>query len=114
MTKRDYSQINTGRVYDTIAEATAEPETRKARKEYDAQEIQEFQENMKTSGRKGVKMARINMAFTPDVYEYIQVMSRVTGTTMTEFLNTAMRQHIRDHRELYDKAIEFRNSLNSL
>lgn len=117
---KNFSQINTDRVYNTIAEATAEPdiqetqevqETRKPRKEYTAQERLDFLQEMKTAGRKGVKLPRINLAFSPDVYEYIQIMSRVRGESMTAFVNIALRQHIEEHRDLYDKAIEFRNSL---
>lgn len=125
MAKKDFSQVNTGRVYDTIAAATAEPEQevqevqeiqetekkRKPRKEYTAQERLNFIQEMKTAGRKGVKLPRINLAFAPDVYEYIQIMSRVRGESMTDFVNIALRQHMEEHRDLYDKAIEFRNSL---
>lgn len=122
MAKKDFSEVNTGRVYDTIAAATAEPEQEaqevqettkkyKPRKEYTAQEKLDFMQEMRTSGRKGVKLPRINLAFAPDVYEYIQIMSRVRGESMTDFVNIALRQHIEEHRDLYDKAIKFRNSL---
>lgn len=122
MAKRDFSQVSTSRIYDTIAEATAEPEQEtqeiqeikkknKPRKEYTAQERLDFMQDMRTAGRKGVKLPRINLAFAPDVYEYIQIMSRVRGESMTDFVNIALRQHIEEHRDLYDKAIEFRNSL---
>lgn len=118
--KKDFSEVNTGRVYDTIAAATAEPEEQevqgkrkeyKPRKEYTAQERLDFMQEMRTAGRKGLKLPRINLAFAPDVYEYIQIMSRVRGESMTDFVNLALRQHIEDHRDLYEKAIEFRNSL---
>lgn len=119
MAKKDFSQVNTGRVYDAIAAATAAPEQEaqeattkyKPRKGYSEQEAQEFLQNMKTSGRKGLKLPRINLAFAPEVYEYIQTMSRVRGESMTEFVNLALRQHIEEHRDLYERAIEFRNSL---
>ena len=130
MAKKDFSAINTDRVYNTIAQATAEepetPDTQeaqetqgnrrkyKARKEYTEQEAAEYLMDGSTSGRKGVKMPRINMAFYPDVYEYIQTMSRVRGESLTAFINLAIRQHMRDHGELYKKAIEFRNSLDNL
>lgn len=117
MAKKDFSQINTDRVYNTIAEATAEPETqeaqetRKPRKEYTAQERLDFMQEMKTAGRKGVKLPRINLAFAADTYQYVQIMSRVRGESLTAFVNIALRQHMEEHRDLYDKAIEFRNSL---
>lgn len=118
--KKDFSAVNTGRVYGKIAEATAEQEVqevqessgkRKPRKEYTAQEKLELMQEMKTAGRKGVKLPRINLAFVPSVYAYIQIMSRVRGESMTEFVNLALQQHMEEHRDLYDKAVEFRNSL---
>ena len=134
MAIKDFSQVNTGRVYDTIATATAEPEQeaaevlqdqettevlqdqeeqkeRKPRRTYTEQEAAEALRTLKTSGRKGLKLPRINLAFAPDIYDYVQIMSRVRGESMTDFVNIALRQHMEEHRDLYDRAIEFRNSL---
>lgn len=121
MAKIDFSQVNTGRVYDTIADATAEPqeaqetagtqEERKERRTYSEQEAAKYLRDMKTSGRKGLKLPRVNLAFAPDIYDYIQTMSRVTGMNMTDFTNYVVRQYMEEHRDLYKKAIEFRNSL---
>ena len=128
MAKKDFSNVNTGRVYGTIAEATAEPEQeiaeklpeaaeqeiagkRKARRTYTEQEAAEILQTMKTAGRKGVKLPRINLAFAPDNYEYITIMSRVTGTTYTDFINHVIRQHMEEHRDIYNRAIDFKNSL---
>lgn len=63
------------------------------------------------AGRKGVKLPRINMAFAPEIYEYIQTVARVSGISMTDFVNLALREHARNHEELYSQAIEIRNSL---
>lgn len=114
MSKKDFSNVNTGRVYTTIAEATAEQETqpkRKDRKTYTEQEAAEFLHDMRTTGHKGVKLPRINVAFAPDVYEYISTMSRVRGESMTTFINTVLRSYMQEHMDVYEKAIEFKNSL---
>ena len=128
MAKKDFSQINTNRVYGTIAEATAEPEqeavevlqdaaaqeitqTRKERRTYSEQEAAEILQTLRTSGRKGVKLPRINLAFAPEVHEYITVMSRVRGENLTQFVNMVLKQHMEEHRDIYEKAIEFKNSL---
>lgn len=116
MAKKDFSTIDTSSVYGTIAEATApaadqEQNRPKSRREYTAEERLQFMEEMRTSGRKGIKMDRINMAFTPDIFEYIQIMSRVTGMTKTGFVNHALKQHMEEHGDLYEKAKEFRRSL---
>ena len=122
MGEKDFSGIDAGRMYNAIHEATAEPaqeaqevqETKrqyKPRREYTEQEKQEYMQQGKTTGRKGLKMPRINLAFAPDIYEYIQIMSRVTGQSMTDYVNTILRQYMEDHQDIYKKAVEFRNSL---
>lgn len=113
---KDFSAVNTGRVYDTIAEATAEPAqetqgTRKERRTYTEQETEEFLQNMKTAGRKGLKLPRVNFAFAPDIYDFVKTMSRVSGLNMTDYINSILRQYMEEHRDIYEKAIEFRNSL---
>lgn len=128
MAKKDFSKVNTGSVYGTIAEATAEPEQeaaeviqeaaaqekpkkRKERKTYTEQEIAEIQKSMNTSGRKGAGLPRINLAFTPEVYTYIKIMSRVRGENLTQFVNYVLQQYKEEHKDVYEKAIEFKNSL---
>lgn len=122
MGEKDFSGIDAGRMYNAIHEATAEPaqeaqevqETKrqyKPRREYTEQEKQQYMQQGKTTGRKGLKMPRINLAFAPDIYEYIQIMSRVTGQSMTDYVNTILRQYMNEHQDIYKKAVEFRNSL---
>lgn len=124
MAKKDFSKVNTGRVYSTIAEATAEPEQaqeaqeiieeqpkRKERRTYTEQEKAEILQSLHTAGRKGVRLPRINLAFSPEVHEYITTMSRARGETLTEFCNLVLREHMEKHRDLYERALEFRKSL---
>ena len=117
--KKDFTTANTGRVYSTITEATAEPETqetqqaqgtRKPRKAYTAQEAQEMRQAGTTQGRKDCKAVRINMAFTPDVHEYIKTMARVRGESVTQFTNYVFQQSMKDNAELYEKAQGFKNA----
>ncbi len=82
-----------------------------SRKTYTEEERQAFMASLRTGGRKGCKLPRINMAFTPELYEYVRTMSKVSGLTLTVFLNTVLKQYMDEHREQYEKAIEFRNSL---
>ena len=97
------------------AEAAPQPEqVQKAegsRKTYTEEERQAFMASLRTGGRKGCKLPRINMAFTPELYDYIRTMSKVSGLTLTVFLNTVLKQYMDEHREQYDRALEFRNSL---
>lgn len=45
-----------------------------------------------TQGRKGCKMPRINMAFEPDIHGWIQKSARQNGITMTNFVNSILRE----------------------
>ncbi len=119
MARKDFTQINTDPVYQTIADATADPDTvqeekkpRKERRTYTEEEAAEYVDALKTSGRKGLKLPRINLAFRPETYAYVQTMSRVMGYNMTEFVNDALEQHMREHMDEYEKALEFRKILD--
>lgn len=138
--KKDFSAVNVNPVYSAIAEATEQlpgqlainndseiveeqpaavaqevleeqPKQRKARKTYNATEAEELKETLNTTGRKGVKLPRINMAFTPANYEFLKIMAQVRGQTITEFLNDIIKEARTEHADIYEKAIEFRNSL---
>lgn len=99
--KPDFTGINTGRVIQSIEQATtragqqgtASPQEAKARAS-----------KLKTQGRKGCKAVRINMAFTPENYDYIRVMARLTGNTMTGFANLAIERYREQNQELYEQA----------
>lgn len=118
---KDFKGINAGKVKSTIAEATQEapdtqeiqetPRKNKPRKTYTTQEAAEFSNSLKTAGRKGVKLPRINLAFTPEVYDYIKTMSKAAGLTYTEFVNHILQAHKEEHADVYQQAINFRNSL---
>ena len=117
MAKKNFDDVNTAPVYSKLTEATeaqgAAP-LKKERRKYSEQETLDFMQEMKTSGRKGLKLPRINVAFQPDVYQYVNIMSRVRGDTLTEFVNLALRQHMEQNRELYDRALEFRREIDNL
>lgn len=119
MAKKDFSKVNTNKVYEAIEEATAEPvqdaqekpKKQKERRTYTEQEALEIMQTLKTSGRKGIKLPRINCAFSPENYLYIRTMARVSGMTLTEFINLALEEHAKEHAETYKRAKEFRDSL---
>lgn len=68
------------------------------------QEIKERQDNLQTQGRKGAKAVRINMAFTPDNHEFLKVMARISGKTITEFCNYVIASYRWEHGEQYEQA----------
>jgi len=46
-----------------------------------------------TQGRKGMKLRRINMAFSDINYEYVKKTSRMNGMSATEFINMLIDEH---------------------
>lgn len=139
--KKDFSAVNVNPVYNAIAEATAPTEQLpgqlaiidtngtiaeetpaadaqeaqkkqyKPRKTYNAEEAAEAMDSLQTAGKKGVKLPRINLAFTPANYEFCKIMAQVRGQNLTEFVNDILREARETHADIYEKAIEFRNSL---
>jgi hypothetical protein len=107
-TKKDFSKINTGRVYGVIEQATSAAGQQGAAT---AEERAERASTMKTQGRKGCKLQRINMAFTPENYEFISVMAKLTGKTLTGFCNYAIEKYREQNGDLYEQA---KNLINKL
>lgn len=68
------------------------------------EEQTERKKSMRTQGRKGCNLKRINMAFTDENHDYIKIMARVSGKSMTEFVNWVLEQYRSEHGELYDEA----------
>ncbi len=108
--KKDFSGMNTGRVYGAIEQATSE---RGQQGTASPQEAEERKEALKTQGRKGAKAIRINMAFTPSNHEFIKVMAKATGRTMTELTNEVIAAYRNEHPEFMEQANSFLQFVNS-
>ena len=116
MAKKDFTAVKTGGVYDAIAEATAEPAPQAIPRRSRSlppteEEIRLAREQNRTRGRKGVKMLRINMAFTPEVHEYIKTMAKISGLSVTQFTEKVFRKSMDDNAALYEQAKAFRENL---
>lgn len=112
MAKKDFSKVNTSSVYAAIEDATATPAPQAIprRKTGDAPTMEEIslaREQGKTQGRAGVKALRINMAFSPEVHDYIRKMARVRGMSVTQFTEEVFRKSMEDNAELYERVKEF-------
>lgn len=106
--KKDFSGMNTGRVYEAIQQATS----RKGQQGTASQQEQaERAAQLKTQGRKGCKAQRINMAFTPDNHEFIKIMAKISGKSMTEFTNLVIERYRAEHPDAYEQAKAIINSL---
>lgn len=108
--KKDFAGMNTSRVYETIEQATSQKGQQGTAS---PQEAAERAAELKTQGRKGCKATRINMAFTPENHEFIKVMARASGRSMTEFTNIVIAAYRREHPELMAQANAFLDTINS-
>ena len=106
---KDFSKMNTGRVSASISQATSKKGQQGKASE---QEAKERANELRTQGRKGCKAVRINMAFTPDNHEFVKVMAKITGQTMTEFTNQVITQYRQEHPEIFEQAKSIIDSLS--
>lgn len=79
-----------------------------------SQDIQKDQEEKeiksskpKTQGRKGKALPRINMAFYPGNYEYIKLISRIEGVSMTRYVNDLIEKDRLKNKSKMKKIREF-------
>lgn len=87
----------------TTLKKVSNQKSRKSRKEYTEQEKAEAMENMRTSGLKGVKIPRINLALRPSNYAYLETMSKHLGQTKTELLNELIADSMKKNKKLYER-----------
>lgn len=57
-----------------------------------------------TQGRKGQKLPRINMAFSVSNLEYLQLISRIKGVSMTEYVNQLIMENHKKNKQLIESA----------
>ena len=116
MAKKDFSTMNTDRAETAgsgavmkklIQGASNKGQQGEATPEEAAARLAE----LRTQGRKGCRLTRINTAFSPENHEYIKVMAKISGKTMTEFINYCIEQYRNEHPELYAQARQIIDSL---
>ncbi len=107
--KKDFSTINTEKVFNSIETATS----RKGQQgTASPEEAAQRAAQLRTQGRKGCKAVRINMAFTPDNYDFVKVTAQATGQTMTKFTNFIVEKFRAEHAEEYKEAKKLFDKLN--
>lgn len=94
-------------VQDEQAKPSDTRRTRGPRKTYTQEEALEYAALAATRGRKGVKMPRINMAYRPDVYDYILTMARVRGQSLAQFVDATIRKDMETNMDIYKEAKRF-------
>ncbi len=115
MAKKDFTAAaSSRRVYESIEQATAEPQLVRGKngaireqpapqQPADGDEIAERQATMTTQGRRGCKSPRINMAFSSDNYDFIKAGAAATGLNMTQFTNLIIDRYRQRNPEIMDK-----------
>lgn len=104
--KKDFSGISadttgSGTVFAAIEQGT---HTMGQQTTVSPQERAERMSAMRTQGRKGCKAIRINMAFSPENHQFINVVSRAQGITLTAFCNEIVRTYREEHPEMMEHA----------
>lgn len=103
MAKKDFGGIEQG----LTGLAKAQGKTGRApHKTVNDAEKKTRQAEMRTQGKKGAGAQRINMAFTPENIDFIQVMSRIRGQSQTAFVNYVLEQYRNDHPDIYNRALD--------
>lgn len=59
-----------------------------------------------TQGKKGHKLPRINMAFTRDNLDHLQLMARIEGVSITEYVNRLVKTDQANQASTISKAKE--------
>lgn len=86
-------------VYATVIGSTQE-----VQQEQEVQRPEAVPETVQTQGRKGAKLPRINMAFTPQNLEYLRIMAGLRGQSITKYVNALVEQDMDLNREAYNAA----------
>lgn len=73
--------------------------------------VEQARKQGRTQGRAGCKAQRINMAFLPEVHDFIRTMAKVRGESVTAFVNAILLKAMEENKEVYEQALKFKNSL---
>lgn len=79
-------------------------DAQKVQKTQGTQQVQRTQGVPHTQGKKGQKLPRINMAFQESNLEYLQVMSRIEGVSITKYVNNLVEKDKEQRADLYEQA----------
>jgi predicted DNA binding CopG/RHH family protein len=89
MPKKNFKDINPAMAF--ITETQEEQDAINAHDTQHEQNTHVVSVAHTTQGKKGHKLPRINMAFSPENLEYLQIISRIEGMSITEYVNTLIK-----------------------
>ena len=92
-----------------------ETEAAEVKEVIEVQEVQgdftERQESLRTQGKKGAKAQRFNMAFTPSNLDFIRILSKLKGQTMTQFVNEIIDREREQNADIVEQLKAFTDKL---
>jgi len=94
---KDFTKQAQASIFDAVMPQGVQPED-------EAQAALDAQEDFKTQGRRGMKLPRINMAFTPTNLDFIRVMAGISGQSMTQYVNAVIEAERQRNGEIYQRA----------
>lgn len=85
---KSFKNINPVNKFISTAETEEVQETQMTQEEQHTHSTQDTQITQQTqTNKKGQKLPRINMAFTNEHLEYLRVISRLEGISITQYVN---------------------------
>ncbi|PKM60719.1 MAG: hypothetical protein CVU99_06760 [Firmicutes bacterium HGW-Firmicutes-4] len=109
MAKKNFKGDNPAMAFITNPDTQEIQETQEeqvAQDTLNAQDVQLKQNAPSTQGRKGQKLPRINMAFSEVNLEYLQLMSRIQGVSMTAYVNNLIESDREKNTAVIERAKE--------
>lgn len=85
-----------------VAQEVTQDYTQQHPQDTPQQETLEIRRPIRTQGRKGKKKPRINMAFEPDIYEYVRAEAEREDKSITQCVNDILYQHMKLHKKRHN------------
>lgn len=115
MMKKNFDQAVVNKFFSNSNKKIVEPETLRtveAQKTYQENEV--FQEisysEIKTQGKKGEKLPRLSMRVSPRILNYLKLISKMEGMTVTEYVNLLAEKDYISKIDYLNKVQEVKNS----
>lgn len=85
--KKSFKDVNPALAFISAHDTLDTQDVQEAPNTHDTQDVQHTQHTQGTQGKRGQKLPRVNMAFSVANLEYLQLIARVEGVSMTEYVN---------------------------
>ena len=107
--KKSFKTNNPALSFISAAADNEEQQAQEVREEHNAQDALFHAGDpvsKSTQGKKGQKLPRINMAFSPENMAHIQLMGRIVGCSATEYVNRLIAADREKHGDVVEQALK--------